>query len=104
LGQRLSAPELALLYVVLSLRHFRLEICRSLSLGGSLRRPFSPTFPAGDLPVFIPWRVSASSFLSDISGWGSAGLYPLAGGGRGIWRGDFGGALLLDRRGPRISF
>ena len=28
--------------------------------GDSLRRPFSPTFPAGDLTVFIPWRVVAA--------------------------------------------
>ena len=47
---------------------------------------------------------SASSSLSDFSGWRSAGLYPLAGGGRGIWRGAFGGARRRDRRGPRISF
>jgi len=38
------------------------------------------------------------------SGWRSAALYPLACGGRGIWRGDFGGARLLDRRRPPISF
>src|ERR1035441_9634591 len=68
-----------------------------------LRRALSPTFRAGAMVFFIPWRVvaeesgaahfgfggSPACFLSGISGWRDGVLYPLAGGGRGIRRGAF---------------
>ena len=56
-------------------------------LGGaerSLRRALSPTFPAGEMVFFIPWRVVAED-----SGAAHFGL---------------GGAMLLDLPGPRSGY
>jgi len=46
-----------------------------------LRRAFSPAFRAGGMVLFIPWRVGAEE--------------------SGAAKYGFGGAMLLDRRGPR---
>ena len=48
----------------------------------SLRRAFSPTFPAGEMVFFIPWRVVAEE--------------------SGAAHFGFGGALLLDLPGPAL--
>jgi hypothetical protein len=47
-----------------------------------LRRALSPTFPAGEMVFFIPWRVVAEE----------SGAAPFG----------FGGALLLDLLGPMV--
>jgi hypothetical protein len=49
---------------------------------GSLRRALSPTFPAGEMVFFIPWRVVAEE--------------------SGAAHFGFGGAMLLDLLGPAL--
>jgi hypothetical protein len=39
--------------------HMALIIFAALTRARRLRRPFSPTFPAGGMVFFIPWRVAA---------------------------------------------
>jgi hypothetical protein len=51
-----------------------------MTFAKSLRRALSPTFPAGEMVFFIPWRVVAEES-------GAAHL-------------GFGGAMLLDLLGP----
>jgi hypothetical protein len=51
-------------------------------LAGVLRRALSPTFPAGEMVFFIPWRVVAEE--------------------SGAAHFGFGGAPLLDRLGPMV--
>jgi hypothetical protein len=51
----------------------------STDMDGCLRRALSPTFPAGEMVFFIPWRVVAEESGAAHFGFGGAMLLDLPG-------------------------